>query len=100
MEASRRAKRNSVADGIVSAAREIAETTDIKAICCFTQTGTTALLTERRPRVPIIALSSEIETARRLALTWGTNCVLSGNKTVLKEAVVSAVKGSAGRRPC
>ena len=95
MEASRRAKRNSVADGIVSAAREIAETTDIKAICCFTQTGTTALLTAReRPRVPIIALSSEIETARRLALTWGTNCVLSGNKTRFKEAVVSAVRAA------
>ena len=95
MEASRRAKRNSVADGIVSAAREIAETTDIKAICCFTQTGTTALLTAReRPRVPIIALSSEIKTARRLALTWGTNCVLSGNKTRFKEAVVSAVRAA------
>ena len=95
MEASRKAKRNSVADGIVSAAREIAETTDIKAICCFTQTGTTALLTAReRPRVPIIALSSEIETARRLALTWGTNCVLSGNKTRFKEAVVSAVRAA------
>ena len=95
MEASRRARRNSVADGIVSAAREIAETTDIKAICCFTQTGTTALLTAReRPRVPIIALSSEIETARRLALTWGTNCVLSGNKTRFKEAVVSAVRAA------
>ena len=95
MEASRRAKRNSVADGIVSAAREIAETTDIKAICCFTQTGTTALLTAReRPRVPIIALSSEIDTARRLALTWGTNCVLSGSKTRFKEAVVSAVRAA------
>ena len=95
MEASRRAKRNSVAHGLVSAAREIAETTDIKAICCFTQTGTTALLTAReRPRVPIIALSSEIETARRLALTWGTNCVLSGNKTRFKEAVVSAVRAA------
>jgi len=95
MEASRRVKRNSVADGIVSAAREIAETTDIKAICCFTQTGTTALLTAReRPRVPIIALSSEIGTARRLALTWGTNCVLSGNKTRFKEAVVSAVRAA------
>lgn len=95
MEASRRAKRNSVADGIVSAAREIAETTDIKAICCFTQTGTTALLTAReRPRVPIIALSSEIGTARRLALTWGTNCVLSGSKNRFKEAVVSAVRAA------
>ena len=57
IEASRVVKRESVADGIVAAAREIAESTDIKAICCFTQSGTTALLTAReRPRVPIIAL--------------------------------------------
>jgi pyruvate kinase len=59
IEASRVVKRESVADGIVAAAREIAESTDIKAICCFTQSGTTALLTAReRPRVPIIALTS------------------------------------------
>ena len=39
IEASRRATRTTVADGIVAAAREIAETTDIKAICCFTPIG-------------------------------------------------------------
>ena len=95
IEASRRADRKSIADGIVSAAREIAETTDIKAICCYTQSGTTALLTAReRPRVPIIAMTSQMETARRLALTWGTNCVLSGEKVRFKEAVVSAVRAA------
>ena len=93
IEASRTAERQSVADGIVAAAREIAETTDIKAICCYTQSGTTALLTAReRPRVPIIAMTSLMSTARRLALTWGTNCVMSGEKIRFKEAVVSAVR--------
>ena len=47
IEASRRADRQTVADGIVAAAREIAETTDIKVICCYTESGTTALLTAR-----------------------------------------------------
>jgi len=61
IESSRRANRNSVADGIVAAAREIAETTEIKAICCFSQSGTTALLVAReRPRVPIIALTANV----------------------------------------
>ena len=51
ISASRTAKGTTIADGIVAAAREIAEKTDIKAICCFTQSGTTALLTAReRPR--------------------------------------------------
>ena len=95
LEASRTADRETVADGIVAAAREIAETTDIKAICCFTQSGTTALLTSReRPRVPIIALTPLKRTARRLALSWGTNCVITGRVERFKMAVVSAVEGA------
>ena len=95
IEASRSANRITIAEGIVSAAREIAETTQIKAICCYTESGTTALLTAReRPRVPIIALTSIMNTARRLALSWGTNCVMSGRKSRFKEAVVSAVRSA------
>ena len=95
IESSRRADRMTVADGIVAAAREIAETTDIKAICCFTQSGTTALLTSReRPRVPIIALTPLVRTARRLALSWGTNCVITGGVDRFKMAVVSAVRAA------
>ncbi len=89
--ASRNIKGNSIADGIVAAAREIAETTEIKAICCFTQSGTTALLTAReRPGVPIIAMTSLRGTARRLALSWGTNCVMTGELERFKMAVVNA----------
>jgi len=95
IEASRRAVRTSVADGIVSAAREIAETTDIKAVCCFSQSGTTALLVAReRPRVPIIALTSHIRTARRLCLSWGTNCVITGEVNRFKDAVIAAVRAT------
>ncbi|XOY54855.1 MAG: pyruvate kinase [Rhodobacterales bacterium] len=95
IEASRRAVRTSVADGIVSAAREIAETTDIKAICCFSQSGTTALLVAReRPRVPIVALTSHIRTARRLCLSWGTNCVITGEVNRFKDAVIAAVRAT------
>lgn len=91
IEASRQAARTSIADGIVAAAREIAETTDIKAICCFTQSGTTALLVAReRPRVPILAMTPLETTARRLALSWGTNCVITGALDRFKMAVVNA----------
>lgn len=91
IENTRSAKRTTVADGIVAAAREIAETTDVKAICCFTQSGTTALLTAReRPRVPIIALTSQRETARRLSLSWGTNCTMTPDVERFKMAVVAA----------
>ena len=95
LEASRIADRMTVADAIVAAAREIAETTDIKAICCFTESGTTALLTAReRPRVPIIALTPLVGTARRLTLSWGCNCVITGILDRFKMAVVSAAKAA------
>jgi pyruvate kinase len=95
IEASRSARRGSVADGIVAAAREIAETTNIKAICCFTQSGTTALLVSReRPRVPIIALTPLAGTARRLALSWGCNCVITSTMERFKGAVVGAAKAA------
>jgi pyruvate kinase len=87
--------RSSIADGIVSAARDIAETTDIRAICCFTQSGTTAQITAReRPPVPIIALTPLITTARRLCLSWGTHCVVTDAQERFKGAVISAVRAA------
>lgn len=95
LESSRKARRTTVADGIVAAAREIAETTHIKVICCYTQSGTTALLTAReRPRVPIIAMTSQRGTARRLALSWGTNCVMTGELERFKMAVINAARAA------
>ena len=93
MSATRNFDRSSIADGIVSAAREIAEATDIKAICCFTQSGTTASLTAReRPNVPIVALTPIKGTARRMSLSWGTTCVVTEELARFKEAVVSAAR--------
>lgn len=93
MSATRSFDRSTIADGIVSAAREIAEATDIKAICCFTQSGTTASLTAReRPNVPIVALTPMKRTARRMSLSWGTTCVVTEELARFKEAVVSAAR--------
>ena len=95
IEASRKSDGKSVADGIVSAAREIAETTDVKAICCFSQSGATASLVAReRPRVPIVALTSYEDTARRLVLSWGTNCVIVGKVDRFKDAVIAGVQAA------
>ncbi len=95
LESSRKVNRSSIADGIVSAARDIAETTDIRAICCFTQSGTTAQITAReRPPVPIIALTPLITTARRLCLSWGTHCVVTDAQERFKGAVISAVRAA------
>ncbi len=95
IEASRGGLKETVADGIVSAAREIAETTDIKVICCFSQSGRTAALVAReRPRVPIIAMTHLRNAARRMCLTWGLHCVMTGELERFKQAVVNAARAA------
>ena len=95
MSRSRNIERSTVADGIVSAAREIAESTQVAAICCFSQSGTTALLTAReRPHLPIIAMTSMLRTARRLCLTWGMNCVVTGEVSRFKMAVIAGTRAA------
>ena len=95
IEASRSASLSSTADAIVAAAREISDTTDIKAICCFSHSGSTAFKVSReRPRVPIIALTPFISTARRMVLSWGTYCVKTQKVERFKLAVVSAVRAA------
>jgi NAD(P) transhydrogenase subunit alpha len=67
IEASRSANRTTVADGIVAAAREIAETTDIKAICVFSQSGTTVSLVAReRPRAVDDRSARHVRVRRRV----------------------------------
>ncbi len=67
---------HTTADAITAAAREVAETLNVGAIVCYTSSGSTALRAAReRPKAPILALSPDLKTARRLALAWGVHCV-------------------------
>ncbi len=91
IEAQRTPFRQRVSDAITVAAREVAETTHVKAICCFSHSGSTALLAAReRPRVPVIALTPLDTTARRLVLSWGVHAVVTEHVDRFKGAVVSA----------
>jgi pyruvate kinase len=95
IESSRTPLRRGVSAAITVAAREVAETTNVKAICCFTHRGTTAVLTSReRPRVPIIALTPKMGTARRLTLNWGLHCVVTEELDRFKMAVVNAARAA------
>ena len=93
--ASRTRSSTTVPEAITLAAREIAETTDIKAICCFTESGSTAVLVSReKAMVPIIALTPNVGTARRLALVWGLHTVVTSEVSRFKLAVVSAARAA------
>ncbi len=92
---SRTAPVASVATAITAAAREVAEAVDVKAICCFTHSGTTAKLAAReRPNAPIIALTPMIRTARMLTMYWGLHCRTADEVTRFKLAVVSAARAA------
>jgi pyruvate kinase len=66
------------ADAIAAASRQIAETLDLEAIVCWTFSGSTALRVAReRPATPIVAISPNISTGRRLSLVWGVHCVVA-----------------------
>jgi pyruvate kinase len=66
------------ADAIAAAARQIAETLDLAAIVCWTSSGATAVRVAReRPKPPIVAISPNVSTGRKLSLVWGVHCVIA-----------------------
>ncbi|MCC6665113.1 MAG: pyruvate kinase [Polyangiaceae bacterium] len=62
------------AEAIAHAACNIAREVGAKVIVALTESGGTArLVSKARPRVPIVALSPDQRTLRRLALFWGVS---------------------------
>jgi len=80
-------------DAISAAACQVAATVGAAAVVSFTSSGTTALRAAReRPLVPILALTSSLATARRLALLWGAHCVHSTDIKSFSDMVQRAVR--------
>jgi len=65
-------------DAIADAARQIAETLDLPAIICWTSSGSTAIRVAReRPKPPIVAITPNLATGRKLSVVWGVHCVVA-----------------------
>ncbi|MDB5564582.1 MAG: pyk [Tardiphaga sp.] len=65
-------------DAIADAARQIAETLDLSAIICWTSSGSTAVRVAReRPKPPVVAITPNLATGRKLSLVWGVHCVVA-----------------------
>jgi pyruvate kinase len=68
------------ADAIAVAARDVAETLDLRAIVAWTASGATGLrIARERPQPPILALTPNVSTARRLALVWGVHALVTAD---------------------
>jgi len=76
------------ADAISAATRQVAETLDLSAIVCYTSSGSTGIRAAReRPAKPIIALSPNLRTARRLSVVWGIHCIQTEDAINLEDMV-------------
>ncbi|MSP74863.1 MAG: pyruvate kinase [Rhodospirillaceae bacterium] len=76
MDASRHEPEATTADAISAAARQCAHTLSAAAIVTYTNTGSTTLRAAReRPDVRILCLTPNVNTARRMTLTWGVHPV-------------------------
>jgi pyruvate kinase len=68
------------AAAIAVAARNLAETLDLKAIVAWTASGATAFrIARERPKAPVLALTPNRETASRLALIWGVHALVTND---------------------
>jgi pyruvate kinase len=78
INAQRGAPEKTGADAVASAARDMSETLEMTAIVAWTASGATALRVAReRPRAPILTLTPNRDTARRLTLVWGTEAAVT-----------------------
>jgi len=83
--------RNDISDSVAHASCILASHLAAKAIVAHTQSGMTARCIARfRPRQPIVALSPNMKTVRRLALSWGCRPRLIGRLQNTDELIEKA----------
>jgi pyruvate kinase len=92
MDASRREPEATTADAISAAARQCAHTLSAAAIVTYTNTGSTTLRAAReRPDVPVLCLTPNLNTARRMTLAWGVHPVRTEDANNFADMVQRAV---------
>ncbi len=93
MDASRREPEATTADAISAAARQCAHTLSAAAIVTYTTTGSTTLRAAReRPDVRILCLTPNLDTARRMTLTWGVHARQIDDAHNFADMVAKAVR--------
>jgi pyruvate kinase len=91
IDSSRPEPERRTSDAIAAAAQQVAHTIGAKAIVAFTASGSTALRVAReRPDAPVIGLTPNMDTARRMAVVWGVHAVVSPDVHSMGEAVTRA----------
>jgi pyruvate kinase len=93
LEGTRIEHEHTAPDAISAAARQVASLVGAAAIVSYTTSGATALRAAReRPEAPILVLTSNLGTARRLAVLWGAHCVHTSDVKSFGDMVQKAVR--------
>ena len=91
LEAQHERPQPTAADAITAAARSVAETIKAACIVTYTTSGSTAYRASReRPMPPLLGLTANLRTARRLVLAWGVHTVLTDDVATFGEMVDKA----------
>ncbi|TNC14504.1 pyruvate kinase [Methylobacterium terricola] len=78
---------------VATATATLAEALHAKAIVTYTESGTTAArVARKRPASPILALTPNLATARRLCLLWGAHSVQTEDVNSYEEMVAKAAQ--------
>lgn len=84
---------HTAADAIAAAAHQMVDALDLEAIMAWTHSGSTALrLSRERPNATVIALTPKRETARRLAIAWGTHPIVTNDASDVDDMAFRAAK--------
>ena len=93
INAQRQSPEQTGADAIAVAARDVAETLDVKAICAWTSSGSTAMrIARERPAPAVLALTPNRATARQLSIVWGVHAVTTKDADDLDDMAKRACK--------
>jgi pyruvate kinase len=93
LEGSRLEHEHTAPDAISAAACQVARLVGAAAIVSYTTSGATALRAAReRPASPVLVLTSNLGTARRLAVLWGAHCVHTSDVKSFGDMVQKGVR--------
>ncbi|NVK42172.1 MAG: pyruvate kinase [Oceanospirillaceae bacterium] len=82
-----------VSDAISCAVRRISRILPVAVLVCFTNSGATSLRASReRPRAPILTLTPNLKTARRLTVAWGVYSQVSDRFNSVDEVARTALE--------
>ena len=95
MDADLPAPQSTTADAICAATRRIAETIPVAATVTYTSSGFSALRAAReRPKAPILSLTPNLSTARRLSVVWGVHALQSADPRLVQQMVDDACRAA------